>query len=204
MTSAQDRIHEAAIRLFAQKGATQLAIRELAEAAGVARGTIYNNLDSLDSLFEQVAARLASEMTARVALAAECSDDPAERLGNGLRCFVRRAHEEPHWGRFFVRFGLGTPSLQATWNGPPMQNLMKGIEQKRYMIRPEQAGSMIAVVAGSMMAGMLLVLDGHRTWRDAGADIVEFVLRALGVPPDEARRLATSELPPLPPLASDD
>jgi AcrR family transcriptional regulator len=202
MSSAECRIFQAAIRLFAKKGATQLPIRELAEAAGVARGTIYNNMGSLDALFEQVAGKLASEMSERLACVRESISDPAERLSHGIRFFIRRAHEEPDWGRFFVRFALSTPSLQATWNGPPMQNVLHGIAEKRYELRPDQANSFIAFLGASVVAGMLLVLDGHRTWRDAGADIAELVLKSLGVPAEDARRLALTDLPPLPALAA--
>ena len=58
MTAAETRIHDAALRIFAEKGVTQLTVSELAEEAGVARGTVYNNLGSTDALFEEVAAGL--------------------------------------------------------------------------------------------------------------------------------------------------
>ena len=38
-----------------------------------------------------------------------------------------------------------------------------------------------------------------RTWRDMGSDTAELLLRALGLEPAEARSIARSELPPLPP-----
>ena len=66
LSSNQIRIYEAAVRLFAQRGTTHANVSELAHAAGVARGTIYNNVGNLDSLFEEVAAALADEMHARI------------------------------------------------------------------------------------------------------------------------------------------
>jgi hypothetical protein len=48
---------------------------------------------------------------------------------------------------------------------------------------------------------MFLVLEGHRGWRDAATDTAELVLRALGIPGDEAVKLATQELPALPAVA---
>jgi len=201
MSSAQDRIHEAALRLFAERGATQVGISDLADAAGLARGTVYKNVGSVDALFEQVAGRLTTEMTDRIGASTSAVEDPAERLALGIRFFVRRAHEEPLWGRFINRFGVSAPSLQGLWNGPPMQELRRGVAIERYSIRPEQVSSAAALVAGGVLAAMLLVLEGHRTWRDAGADLTELVLRALGVPPEEARRFGLAELPPLLPTA---
>src|SRR5664279_4428240 len=91
--TAETRIHDAALRIFAEKGVTQLTVSELAEEAGVARGTVYNNLGSTDALFEEVAAGLANEMHRRVVSSFAEIDDPAQRLANGIRFFVRRAHE---------------------------------------------------------------------------------------------------------------
>ncbi|NUP08895.1 MAG: TetR/AcrR family transcriptional regulator [Polyangiaceae bacterium] len=197
MGSTQDRLQSAALRLFAQRGATQLTISELADAAGVARGTVYNNVASLGSLFADVARRLAEEMHARVVASYADKDDPAVRVANGIRFFVRRAHEEPHWGRFINRFAFSDPALQALWNGPPMEEVMNGAARGRFELRPDQVQSVIALIAGTVLAAMFLVLEGHRTWRDAGADAAELVLRALGLRREEARALSMAELPPL-------
>jgi AcrR family transcriptional regulator len=115
MSAAQRRIHQAALRLFAEKGTSEGSVSDLAEAAGVARGTIYNNLDSTDHLFEQVASQLADEMNRRVVLSYADAEDSALRLAIGIRLYVRRAHEEPHWGRFLTHFSFRTESLAAFW-----------------------------------------------------------------------------------------
>ena len=54
------------------------------------------------------------------------------------------------------------------------------------------------MIAGSVQAAMMLVLEGHKTWRDAGADTAELLLKALGIDAIEARALSATELPPLP------
>ena len=54
MNQAQRRIHDAAIRLFAEQGNHRVSVSDLAQAAGVARGTIYNNIETPEYLFEQV------------------------------------------------------------------------------------------------------------------------------------------------------
>ncbi len=198
MNPAQARIHRAALELFAEKGATQVTISELAQAAGIARGTIYNNLKSPEALFENLAAQLADEMHQRVVASYAGVEDPAQRLANGIRQFIRRAHEEPHWGRFISRFAFSNQSLQGLWAGPPMRDVLMGMTLQRYDFRQEQLPSVIALIAGSTLSAMFLVLEGHRTWREAGSDTAELVLRALGLAPEQARRIATAELPPLP------
>lgn len=201
MTAAETRIHDAALRIFAEKGVTQLTVSELAEEAGVARGTVYNNLGSTDALFEEVAAGLADEMHRRVVSSFAEIDDPAHRLANGIRFFVRRAHEEPVWGRFIIRYAFSNDSLRAMWVGPPASDLRRGQEQKRYRIDPDQLQSALGMITGATLSAMLLVVEGHKTWRASGADTAELVLRALGVAPREARKIANLELPPLPKLS---
>lgn len=198
VTAAQARIHRAALQLFAEKGATQITVSELAQAAGIARGTVYNNVPSPETLFGRVASELATEMSARVVRSFTEGEAPRQRLANGIRLFIRRAHEEPHWGRFVSRFAFSSEALQAIWSGPPMDDVMEGLAQGQYDFRPEQLQSVMAMIAGSVLASMFLVLEGHRTWRDAGSDSAELALRALGVEPEVARRVATVELPPLP------
>ena len=55
----------------------------------------------------------------------------------------------------------------------------------------------MGIVSGGVLSAISLVLEGHRAWRDAGADIAELSLRALGLPAETARAMATAELSPL-------
>jgi AcrR family transcriptional regulator len=190
------------MRVFVLRGTTQASVSELAQAAGIARGTIYNNVSNPDSLFEEVATGLANEMHARVVASFEAIDDPARRLANGMRLFVCRAHEEPQWGRFIVRFAFTTATLRAMLTGHPARDLQDGLQKGCYSFRAEQLPSVIAFVGATTLAAMSLVLNGDKTWREAGSDAAEFMLRSIGVAPQKARKLATTEIPPLPQLAN--
>lgn len=197
MSAAQRRIHQAALRVFAEKGSSEISVSELAEAAGVARGTIYNNLGSTEHLFEQVASQLAKEMNQKVVASYTGIEDPAQRIAVGIRLYVRRAHEEPHWGRFLTHFALRSEALPAFLDGPLVQDVVLGIERRRYTLPREQLFGAVGIIAGSTLSAILMVQEGLRTWRDAGTDAAELVLKALGVEPAEARRLATVDLPDL-------
>ncbi|MCP3162414.1 TetR/AcrR family transcriptional regulator [Myxococcus qinghaiensis] len=197
LSAAQRRIQEAAVRLFAEQGSTQVTMSELAQAAGVARGTVHNNLESTDAFFRQLANDLATEMYDRITASCEGVTDPAQRLGLGVRFYVRRAHEDPHWGRFLLRFAMSEPSMQSLWLGQPTQDLVDGHKSGKYDFRLDQLPSAVSLMASATLGAIRLVLEGHRTWRDAGSDAVEFCLKSLGVPREEARKLATLELPAL-------
>jgi AcrR family transcriptional regulator len=197
MTNSQKRIHDAALRLFAERGVTQVTVSDLAEAAGVARGTVYNNFKTIESLFEDVATQLTNEMHVYISASLAQTPDPAQRLANGIRFFLRRAHEEPQWGRFLIRFGPTSPTLREVIRGAPMIDLKMGVELGRFSVRPDQLESALGMVSGGVLAAIFLVLEGERTWRDAGVDVAELSLRALGISAEAARDIATAALPPL-------
>ncbi|OWJ98608.1 TetR family transcriptional regulator [Pseudomonas sp. A46] len=200
LNPTQRRIHQAAFRLFATKGTSQVNILDLAQEAGVARGTIYSNVESMESLFEAVASHLAGEMHERVKKSFSTLSDPAQRLAHGIRLFIRRAHEDSQWGAFIHKFAMSNSALREMFTSQATTDLLSGLASGRYRFQQEQLLSVITLISSSVLGSIFLVLEGHKTWREAGTDTAEFVLRALGVPPEEARALATMELPALPPL----
>jgi AcrR family transcriptional regulator len=197
VSKAEKRIQDAAMRLFAERGVTKVTVSDLAEAAGVARGTIYNHGSDVEKLFEQIATRLTDEMTARVDATLEGVDDPARRIAIGMRLFVRRAHQEPTWGRFVTRFGGTAPTMRGLLAGGPAKDLKAGVRSRRFALREELLLPALTMMSASVLAAMILVVDGHQTWREAGASAAELFLRAVGVPGDDARAISREELPPL-------
>ena len=193
-SQARRRIHDAAMKLFAERGVTRVSISELAAAAGMARGTIYSHVPDVDTLFEDVAAQLAREMSQRVASGFGAISDPAQRLAIGVRQYIRRAHEEPLWGRFISRFGLSHALMQAVLSSEPLADLRAGVESGRYRITREQLPAMVCLLVGGTLAAMVTVLDGRGTWRDVGSDTAELMLVSLGLVRDDARAIARAAL----------
>ncbi|HMN75479.1 MAG TPA: helix-turn-helix domain-containing protein [Burkholderiaceae bacterium] len=185
------------MRLFAERGVTRVGISELAAASGMARGTIYSHVPDIDMLFEEVAAGLAHEMTERIVAGFAGIDDPARRMAIGMRLYIRRAHEEPVWGRFISRFGFSDVLLREVLTSAPTADFLAGIESGRYSIGRDLVQAMVGLLVGGTLAAMLPVLEGHRTWRDIGSEAAELMLRTVGLSPQEARTLARCELPAL-------
>lgn len=197
---AERRIHEAALRIFARTGRTDLTISELANEAGVARGTVYHHVQPMDALFENVTARLTAEMYRRIhkSIAATTNaTSPIARLVLGIRLCVRHAHEDPLWGRFIYSFGFRTKVLQKLWSSDPTTDLLAGVNSGQFQSTPQHLHSTMSFIAGVVSGAIYLVATGRDTWRSAGTQAVEFILQALGVPASVATNLASQELPPL-------
>ncbi|MGR3454726.1 TetR/AcrR family transcriptional regulator [Pseudooceanicola sp.] len=201
MNIASLRIHHAAMRIFAETGGTAIAVSELAKEAGLSRGTIYNNLENPADLFASVCDMMAEEFLQSVRDSFGVQEDPAQRVSNAIRLCVRRVQEEPHWGRFIARYAMIEPKLGAFWGRIPAEELRRGIDTGRFDIRPDQIVSICGMMGGATFGAMTLVLNGHRTWREAGSDTAETMLRGLGIARREARRLAQTEFEPLPRMA---
>ena len=100
MNAATQRIHHAAMRLFAETGGSTLAVSDLAREAGLSRGTIYNNLDDPNALFQSVCESVATEFRESIEAVTAHMADPAERISAAIRLCVRRVHDDVPWGKF--------------------------------------------------------------------------------------------------------
>ncbi|MBV7380756.1 TetR/AcrR family transcriptional regulator [Maritimibacter dapengensis] len=201
MNTATLRIHEAAMRIFAVEGGSSVAVSDLAREAGLSRGTIYNNLDDPAQLFASVCDTVASEFRESIMQACVDMSDPAEKLSASIRLCVRRVHDDPHWGRFIARYAMMEPKLGSFWAEMPAEELRRGLVSGRFNFHRDQVASITATAGGATFGAMSLVIDGRRTWREAGSDTAEIILRGVGIERAEARDITQRELEPLPRLA---
>ena len=197
--TARTRIYKAAVRLFAENGDGDVNVSDLAGAAGIARGTIYNNIKDPENLFGEVATALSHEMIVRTEATMRDVADPAERIATGLRLFLRRTHEEHDWGRFLVRFSLSHTALRGMMSEPPARDIQQAMATGRFKSEPAKVPVLVTMLAGATMAAMNAVVRGDQAWREAGSATAELFLRAGGVSVAEARRLSRTELPLLAP-----
>ncbi|MDP3458589.1 MAG: TetR/AcrR family transcriptional regulator [Hyphomonas sp.] len=196
-SSARARIHAAALRSFAGSGSAAVTVSEVAEAAGIARGTVYNNISDPENLFFEVASDLSSEMIARVEATMVGIEDPALRLATGVRLFIRRASEERDWGAFLVRFALWHSDLQTLLEAPPVKDASLVLRRTSGKDDPKRSLAFVSLLSGATLGAMSAVIGGHQTWREAGSLTAELLLKAAGVPGAQARRLSSTLLPEL-------
>lgn len=189
------------MRIFAVEGGNSVAVSDLAREAGLSRGTIYNNLEDPTTLFASVCETVATEFRESILVACADMTDPAEKISASVRLCVRRVHDDPHWGRFIARYAMLEPKLGSFWAEMPAEELRRGLVAGRFKFHRDQVASITATAGGATFGAMSLVLDGRRTWREAGSDTAEIILRGIGIERAEARDITQRELEPLPRLA---
>ncbi|MFY0681163.1 MAG: TetR/AcrR family transcriptional regulator [Thalassovita sp.] len=195
MKRVQQRLHDAALKLFVETGSQHLNVSDLAKEAGVVRGTVYNNLEDPENLFDQVTQHVVEEMNERINKRLAGIEDPAEQYSITLRAPLQRVMDEPVWGRFLVQFAIANSTLNGFWRGYPAAAIARGIETDRFELEANEAEAFLAQGAGATFALMILVLNGEKTWRAAGEELVFWQLRALGLGIEDAREISRRKLP---------
>ncbi|WP_328387253.1 TetR/AcrR family transcriptional regulator [Nocardia sp. NBC_00416] len=83
-------ILDAAFAVFARLGYEQAGVREIADAAGVAKPTVYNHMADKESLLREALLRAADQVGADCLAAVERLRDPGADLGSALENTAQR------------------------------------------------------------------------------------------------------------------
>ena len=189
---------DAAVHLIAEGRGERASIQEITEAADVGFGSFYNHFASKEQLFDTASADVLERWGQMIDRACEGIGNPAELFAVSFRISGRLGWTHPDIARFLTGGGL---ELLDDPNGLAPRALRD--------IRAGQAtGSFTfpsAEIALSAVAGGLLGLLQLRQRQpddieETSVDqLAEAILRMLGVPADEAARLAALPLPPTTP-----
>lgn len=192
----RDLLLDAAVRVFAKKGAGAAAIHEIAAEAGVSNGTFYNYFRTREALLEATSLRLAARLHAAIAVSRATVDDPAERMAIGCRRFVLQAEHDPVWAHALLRVWHSTPTPSLTAADPLLSDLRAGRRRGRFRHADERVA--LDLIQGTVLAAMRSVLEGQPA-ADHAAAVAATILRGLGMSATEADAVASRPLPPLGP-----
>ncbi len=91
----REDILDAAVQLFARRGFAVADMQELADTAGVGKGTLYRYFPSKDELFLAAADRVMLRMRAEIDRATAGVEDPLERVQKAIRAFLEFFADKP-------------------------------------------------------------------------------------------------------------
>ena len=120
---ARKRILEAARKLFLERGFEAANLDEVAQRAGVAKGTIYRYFDSKAELYVEVLVWNADAFVERMRHTLDPSLSPQEQVLQTDRFYVRHYAEHPEYFRIFWAVEnqrmigeLPEPLLEIVWD----------------------------------------------------------------------------------------
>lgn len=187
------KLVEAARALFARQGIDATRINEITESADVGFGSFYNYFEDKDAIVATVLEEVAAAAGAWIDETTAGLEDPAEVVAFAHRSLVERAASDDEWGWLLVRLEV-THDLAFSTLGPyAVRDLQRGIEAGRFAV----ADPTVALIAtgGALLGVMRAVLEGRVTAEQAAGPHVEGVLRAFGLPPQDAADIAARPLP---------
>jgi len=145
-------IQDAAMRVIARKGMAAATMQEIAEEAGVAKGTIYLYFRDRDELVEKTFENAMSQLHARVDAALELDLPFAEKLRAMLGAVSGFFRENREFFRLYI-------SMRFPEGNPQQQRRQKRTCQPQYQTRVQRIAE---VLREAMDRGEIGVTDPRR------------------------------------------
>ncbi len=191
----RQRILEVAEDLVRERGVEAVTIDDITDAADIARRSFYHHFESKHDLLVPVARAHTRSLNRRIDRLIENLDDPAEVVAVGLRHTLRGFVDDPLCAWFILHSGLPHDRLREGIGESAARDLERGVKTGRFLLpNPQVLGDLFS---GAVVGVLSAYLNGTVGEADLD-DVVEYMLRLLGVPPQDAREITRRPLPPLP------
>jgi AcrR family transcriptional regulator len=167
IAARRSQILEAAARVFSEKGFHRATIRDVAEAAGIADGTIYNYFENKDALLLGILDRL-NETSEREGHFAQAS---SMEIGDWARQYIKQRYAAigPEGRRLFqvvLAEALANPDFREAYSRQVIQPTYALAEEffRRWVaegtVRPVDPALAVRVVSAIFLGVLMLQLIG--------------------------------------------
>ncbi len=187
---------DAAVRLIAEGRGDRASIQEITEEADIGFGSFYNHFESKEQLFQTASEEVLERWGQMIDLATVGITDPAEQFAVGVRISGRLGWTHPDIAGFLTGAGLDALDIPVGLAPRALRDIEAGRAAGRFTVADSEIA--LSAVAGGLL-GLLRMCQRHpeRVGETAVDQLAEAELRLLGVPADEAARLAAAPLPPI-------
>ena len=182
----EKRIVTAALGVFAELGPDAPKIDDFIRAADVSRGTFYNHFDSVEELLAATSEWMTRQAIETIENALRGLDDPALRVGVGLRLLFAKARTDVMWCRFVSRVWMvGGGEL-------PSRDVDEGLRRGVFSAPSTRVAR--DLLFGTIREALRRIGQGQ-VGASYGLEMTEMCLRALGARPRSVAAAMRYELP---------
>ena len=103
LPTSREKILDVAEARFAQRGYAGVGLRELAEAAGLGKSSLFHHFPTKAALYGAVLERVLERLDTRMRRALEASSDPREQLSAAVVALIDTLAEDPPAARLLLR-----------------------------------------------------------------------------------------------------
>jgi AcrR family transcriptional regulator len=183
----RDKLLAAARRLYGDRPFDQVTVEDLVATAGVAKGTFYVHFASLAELQTLVADDLAREFDELLQPRRLALHDPVERIAAGCGAFIAQALRDPAWGALVAHSAAAMPGVASIARNRLKEDIDRAAQNG-------QLGGVTTDLAFDFATGIVLhamrSAPLKRRSPEEAPDVVAGLLRAIGLPPDQAAKVA--------------
>lgn len=176
----KQQLIDCAAALFAERGYAETRIKDIVEAAGVAKGLFYWYFENKDALFAEVADDIRLRLRKHQASAIDPHADTLSQIRQGTTASLRFMAENAH---FFSLLEVETETVTAESR---RQGTLQHIDDVKAIIRRGQAEGVIVdedphLLALGVVGSVAYYSHYHRTGRSSATvdDLAEFVGRTV-------------------------
>ena len=198
------RLLASAYELMSGAGVDGTSIAAIAEHADVGFGTFYNYFESKDDLAIAVLDAVIEDLGRRNDLATEGikGRDAAVVQAISIRTVAREMRTNPLWRWWFERPELLADRLQEGFYKFGARDLREGIRVGQYALDEDKVDATWRLQMWMLVAGLKELFRGDNA-EDGEVILIETIMRAMGLPADQAREVACVPVPELPPAEVD-
>jgi AcrR family transcriptional regulator len=177
---------DAAVDVIAERGEA-FSISDVATRAGVSNGTFYNYFTDRDDLIGAIVPEVIGAFTSENAMAM-ADEDPVVRFASITAMALTQAIIAPDRIRVVLRLDAAQQAIAGDDLLAHLRDdVSAGFAEGRFSIEPTDA--LLDIIVGSLLtaARRLATGEGHATY---AVEVIELLLRTLGIEQPEARAIA--------------
>lgn len=187
---------DAGYRVMSAKGVDAATMSEIAEAADLGAGTIYNYFESKDDLAMAVMEKIMHRLAERIEAVTDTFSDPARVYAFGVRSVMRAAIEDRRWQRLLNRSEVIADAMYRVMGPFAMRDLRNARAAGRYRFETPEVAFRMATHA--IVGFSLAVVEGHASTDQLDEAVVN-MLGMVGVERGAAWEIVRTPCPELPP-----
>ncbi|MCE5335904.1 MAG: TetR/AcrR family transcriptional regulator [Desulfobacteraceae bacterium] len=128
----KERILEAALEVFAQKGFHSATTDEIAERAGVGKGTLYRYFETKETLFQELVRLRLDELERKIVAANDGHDDVLTMISKHIRIYFEFFDRNQHLYRLVVQEQLDLGEQAPNMYFRKVMRALPGLKRKVY------------------------------------------------------------------------
>src|SRR5215475_4396907 len=125
----------AAIAAFTRNGVAETTMQQIAHAAEMTIGTVYNHFKTKAEIVRAVAVSIAETIRERSAAARAVLETSAEQIAAGCRRYLGLAQSSPPWALLILEVASLDPTFRRTITGFVSTELRRGLRRRRTSYR---------------------------------------------------------------------